>query len=241
MQDRGAHEPEFPIVGLGASAGGIGALKTFFSHMPADTGMAFVVIVHLSPQHESHLAQVVQVSTPMPVAQVQTRVRVEPNCVYVVPPNRSLAMVDGHLDVSEIRRIEERRAPIDIFFRTLADTQGPHAIAVVLSGTGADGSMGLKRIKEEGGICLVQEPGEAEYSEMPRNSIATGLVDHILPVAIISRPYRCPRRSRTRPVRMKRHCEKYSPISGIARATTFRTTSGRRCAGASAGGWRSMA
>jgi two-component system CheB/CheR fusion protein len=182
MQDGGSPH-EFPIVGLGASAGGIGALKTFFSHMPPDSGMAFVVIVHLSPQHESHLAQVVQVSTPMPVAQVQTRVRVEPNCVYVVPPNRSLAMVDGHLDVSEIRRIEERRAPIDIFFRTLADTHRSHAIAVVLSGTGADGSMGLKRIKEEGGICLVQEPSEAEYSEMPRNSIATGLVDHVLPVA----------------------------------------------------------
>ena len=96
--------------------------------------MAFVVIVHLSPQHESHLAQVVQVSTSMPVAQVQSRMRVEPNCVYVVPPNRSLAMVDGHLDVSEIRRIEERRAPIDIFFRTLADTHGSQAIAVVLSG-----------------------------------------------------------------------------------------------------------
>jgi two-component system, chemotaxis family, CheB/CheR fusion protein len=182
MQDGGSQR-EFPIVGLGASAGGIGALKTFFSHMPPDSGMAFVVIVHLSPQHESHLAQVVQVSTAMPVAQVQTRVRVEPNCVYVVPPNRSLAMLDGHLDVSEIRRIEERRAPIDIFFRTLADTHGSHAIAVVLSGTGADGSMGLKRIKEEGGICLVQEPSEAEYSEMSRNSIATGLVDHILPVA----------------------------------------------------------
>ena len=183
MPQTGALSREFPVVGLGASAGGIGALKTFFSHMPPDSGMAFVVIVHLSPQHESHLAQVVQVSTSMRVAQVQSRVRVEPNCVYVVPPNRSLAMVDGHLDVSEIRRIEERRAPIDIFFRTLADTHGTEAIAVVLSGTGADGSMGLKRIKEEGGICLVQEPAEAEYSEMPRNAIATGLVDHVLPVA----------------------------------------------------------
>jgi two-component system CheB/CheR fusion protein len=183
MQQSGSRGCDFPIVGLGASAGGIGALKTFFSHMPPDSGMAFVVVVHLSPQHESHLAQVVQVSTSMPVAQVQARMRVEPNSVYVVPPNRSLAMTDGHLDVSEIRRIEERRAPIDIFFRTLADTHGSQAIAVVLSGTGADGSMGLKRIKEEGGLCLVQEPGEAEYSEMPRNSIATGLVDHVLPVA----------------------------------------------------------
>lgn len=171
------------MVGLGASAGGIGALKTFFAHMPPDGGMAFVVVVHLSPQHESHLAEVVQVSTSMPVAQVQTRVRVERNCVYVVPPNRSLAMSEGYLDVSEIRRIEERRAPIDIFFRTLADTHGSQAVAVVLSGTGADGSMGLKRIKEEGGICLVQEPAEAEYAEMPRSAIATGLVDHVLPVA----------------------------------------------------------
>ena len=100
-------------------------------------------------------------------------------------------MVDGHLDVSEIRRIEERRAPIDIFFRTLADTHGSHAIAVVLSGTGADGSMGLKRIKEEGGLCLVQEPSEAEYSEMPRNSIATGLVDQVLPRGGPARSDRC--------------------------------------------------
>jgi two-component system, chemotaxis family, CheB/CheR fusion protein len=183
MHADGRRGQAFPIVGLGASAGGIGALKTFFSHMPPDSGMAFVVILHLSPHHESHLAQVVQVATPMPVAQVQTRMRVEPNCVYVVPPNRSLAMVDGHLDVSDIRRIEERRAPIDIFFRTLADTHGSQAIAVVLSGTGSDGATGLKRIKEEGGICLVQEPTEAEYSEMPRNSIATGLVDKVLPVA----------------------------------------------------------
>ena len=174
---------DFLIVGIGASAGGIQAIKRFFERVPADSGIAYVVILHLSPDHESHLAEVLQVSASIPVTQVQHRVRVEPNHVYVVPPLHSLAMADGHLALSEVTRFEERRAPVDIFFRTLAESHGSRAVCVVLSGTGADGSMGMKRIKEEGGICLVQDPDEAEFSDMPRSSIATALVDHVLPVA----------------------------------------------------------
>jgi two-component system CheB/CheR fusion protein len=178
---------DFLVVGLGASAGGIKAFKDFFAHVPPRSGMAYVVILHLSPEHESHLAEVLQSSTEMPVTQVQDAVRIEPDHVYVIPPNRSLAINDGHLSLSEITRIEERRAPVDIFFRTLATSKQAHAVCVVMSGTGSDGSMGLKRVKEMGGVCFVQEPREAEYSDMPRNSIATGLVDYVLPGAEIPR------------------------------------------------------
>ncbi|HEX3560623.1 MAG TPA: CheR family methyltransferase [Pyrinomonadaceae bacterium] len=178
---------DFLVVGLGASAGGIKAFKEFFANVPTASGMAYVVILHLSPEHESYLAEVLQSSTEMPVTQVQGGVKIEPNHVYVIPPNRSLAINDGRLALSEIKSVEERRAPVDIFFRTLADSKTAHAVCVILSGTGSDGSMGLKRVKEMGGICLVQEPSEAEYADMPRNSIATGLVDSVLPVAEMPR------------------------------------------------------
>ena len=177
------HGADFLIVGIGASAGGIQAIKRFFEQVPPDSGIAFVVVLHLSPEHESRLAEVLQVSARIPVNQVQERIRVEPNHVYVIPPDQSLSMDEGHLVLSDVTRFEERRAPVDIFFRTLADSHGSKAVCVVLSGTGANGSMGMKRVKEQGGICLVQDPDEAEYSDMPRNSIATALVDHVLPVA----------------------------------------------------------
>ncbi|MCM3902262.1 MAG: hypothetical protein ND866_11195 [Pyrinomonadaceae bacterium] len=176
---------EFLIVGLGASAGGIHALKEFLAHVPADSGMAYVVILHLSPDHESKLAEVLQSTAAIPVTQVQDRVQVEPNHVYVISPNQGLAMNDGHLLLSEMTRFEERRAPVDIFFRTLAKSHHSRAVCVILSGTGADGSMGMKHVKEYGGICIVQDPNEAEYSDMPRNSLATGLVDYVIPVAQI--------------------------------------------------------
>jgi two-component system CheB/CheR fusion protein len=176
---------DFLVVGLGASAGGIKAFKDFFAHVPPNSCMAYVVILHLSPEHESHLAEVLQVSTEMPVTQVRDAVKIEPNHVYVIPPNKSLEMNDSRLALSEIKRIEERRAPVDIFFRTLAQSKRERAVSVVLSGTGADGSMGMKRVKEMGGICVVQDPREAEYSDMPRHSIATRLVDYVLPVAEI--------------------------------------------------------
>ena len=173
----------FLVVGLGASAGGVQALRDFFSQVPAQTGMAYVVILHLSPDHDSQLAEVLQSASLLPVTQVKRRVRVEPNHVYVIPPNRSLEINDGNIDVSQVTSDEVRRAPVDIFFRTLAQSHGPRAVSVVLSGTGANGSMGMKRVKEMGGLCIVQDPQEAEYDDMPRHSIATGLVDYVLPVA----------------------------------------------------------
>jgi two-component system CheB/CheR fusion protein len=176
---------DFLIVGLGASAGGIQALQSFFTHVPTDSNMSYVVILHMSPDHESRLAEVLQTTTSIPVTQVKGRVKVVPNHVYVISPNQSLAMHDGYLALSDVTRVEERRAPVDIFFRTLAESQRSRAVSVILSGTGANGSMGLKRVKEMGGVALVQSPTEAEFADMPRNAIATGLVDYVLPVAEI--------------------------------------------------------
>jgi len=175
---------DFPIVCLGASAGGVAALLEFFRNA-TPAGMAYVVILHLSPDHESHLAEVLQQATTMPVENIVDGMPIRPDHIYTIVPNHSLHIRDGSLRVGSVNTPEERRAPIDVFFRELAETRGPLAIAVLLSGTGANGSMGLKRIKEMGGICLVQQPQEAEYDDIPRNAIATRLVDFVLPVAKI--------------------------------------------------------
>ena len=176
---------DFLVVGIGASAGGVAALKSFFEKVAKKSGMAYVVILHLSPDYESRLAEVLQVVAKVPVTQVSERTLVEPDHVYVVPPNKSLVMEDGHIGVLPLNSIEARRAPIDIFFRTLAESHHGRAVAVVLSGSGADGSMGIKRVKENGGVTFVQNPREAEFNEMPRSSIATDLIDAILPAAEI--------------------------------------------------------
>src|SRR5262249_37921050 len=178
---RPSRPPEL-IVGLGASAGGITALKEFFSQTPPTTGLTYVVILHLAPDHESRLAEVLQTATRMPVTQARGDVAMLPDRVYIIPPNANLAINDAHLAVSPIDPAEHKVAPIDFFFRTLAEAYGPKAVAVVLSGTGPDGASGIKRIKENGGLAVVQEPTEAGYEDMPRNSLATGLVDYVSPV-----------------------------------------------------------
>jgi two-component system CheB/CheR fusion protein len=178
-------ENRFLVVGLGASAGGIQALREFFNEVSSNSGLAFVVILHMSPAHESSLAEILQHTSSIPVTQVHERVKVEPNHVYVVPPNRILAMSDGHLDLKAMIGVEERRSPVDLFFRTLAEASEDRAVSVILSGTGANGSMGIKRIKEFGGVNFAQDPGEAEYKDMPTNAIGTGLVDYVLPVGQI--------------------------------------------------------
>ncbi|MDQ3041475.1 MAG: ATP-binding protein, partial [Acidobacteriota bacterium] len=177
-----AEQKDFLTVGIGASAGGIKPLKEFFAAMPADSGMAFVVILHLSPEHESQLPAILQTNTKMPVVQVRETVKIEPNHVYVIPPTKYLAMVDGEIRLIEPETIRGKRVPIDLFFRTLADAHGKNSVCVVLSGTGADGASGLKRVKEAGGLCIVQDPSEAEYDGMPRSAVATNLVDLVLPV-----------------------------------------------------------
>jgi PAS domain S-box-containing protein len=176
---------EFFIVGIGASAGGVQALQQFFLHTPLNSGIAYVVILHLSPNHDSQLAQVLQHETQMPVIQVTEKTSIAANRVYVVPPDHHLVMEAEEISVLPNMKVEDRRAPVDIFFRSLAGQYGARAISVILSGTGANGSMGLKRIKEFGGATFVQNPKEAEFSEMPRNAIATQLIDEVLNVADI--------------------------------------------------------
>ncbi|MDB5742627.1 MAG: signal transduction histidine kinase with CheB and CheR [Polaromonas sp.] len=172
----------FPVVGMGASAGGLGALLRFFEQMPASNGMAFVVILHLSPNHESSAAEILQRVTKMPVVQVHGTTPIEPDHVYVIPPNHDLAMNAGDLQLSESHRVNGIHTSIDLFFRTLAQVHQERAIAIVLSGTGTDGAAGLARVKEEGGVTLVQTPGDAEYDGMPQMAIATGMVDFVLNV-----------------------------------------------------------
>jgi len=172
-----------PMVGLGGSAGGIAALQGFFASAPADSGMAFVVVMHLSAEHESMLPQIIQRSTPMPVTQVAESIEVEPDHVYVIPPGKALESANGHLTCTDLTPDRGRRVAVDLFFRTLADTHGPRAAAIVLSGADGDGAIGIKRVKERGGLTIAQDPDEAEHSSMPRSAIATGLVDWILPVA----------------------------------------------------------
>jgi two-component system CheB/CheR fusion protein len=171
-----------PIVGLGGSAGSIAAMREFFSGMPPDSGMAFVVVLHLSAEHESILSSLIQRTTSMPVAQVVTKARVEPNRVYVIPPGKSLVSADGFLQLDDLAEERGRRMTVDIFFRTLADSHGPHAAAIVLSGADGDGAIGIKRIKERGGLTVVQDPEEAEYPGMPQTAIATGMIDWVLRV-----------------------------------------------------------
>jgi two-component system CheB/CheR fusion protein len=172
---------EITVVGIGASAGGLKALQAFFESVPGNTGMAFVVITHLHPEHESHLAEILQNSTQMPVTQVSGLVGLERNHVYVIPPNHRLVMADSQLDITEFHEPRGQRTPVDYFFRSLAKAH-PNSVGIILSGGGTDGSVGVKAIKEVGGLLMVQHPDEAEYDSMPRASIATGLADVVLPV-----------------------------------------------------------
>ncbi|HEX8566638.1 MAG TPA: PAS domain S-box protein [Pyrinomonadaceae bacterium] len=173
---------DFLTVGIGASAGGVKALKEFFSKMPPDSGMAFAVVLHLSQTHESNLAAILGRETKMPVVQVTEAVKVEPNHVYVIPPAKGLEMIDGIVRVTKPQRSRGARVVIDRFFRTLADAYGASAVGIVLSGTGEDGTLGLKKIKEANGFAIVQEPKDAEYDQMPINAMETGLVDWVLPI-----------------------------------------------------------
>ena len=169
------------IVAIGASAGGVQALQNFFSAIPATTGVAFIVVMHLDPEHRSELSAIVAARTPMPVVQVEQRARLEPNRVYVIPPDRRLQVVDHELSATEFEEPRGQRSPIDFLFRSVAQQLGD-GFAVVLSGAGSDGTLGVRAVKEAGGIILVQDPNEAEYSSMPRSAIETGVVDFVLPV-----------------------------------------------------------
>lgn len=177
--------PSFPIVGIGASAGGLAAFEAFFSGVPADAepGMAFVLVQHLAPDHKSILAELIRRYTRMGVFEVKDGMVVEPNCAYIIPPGYDMAFLDGALQLFEPSAPRGQRLPIDFFFRSLARDQCERAIGIVLSGTGSDGTLGVRAIKGEGGMVMVQTPESTEYDGMPRSVIATGLADYELPPA----------------------------------------------------------
>ena len=173
------------VVGIGASAGGIEALEGLFRHMPADTGMAFIVILHLAPDKASHADEVLQHFTSMPVERIVDGMGVAADHVYVVSPKSRITLERGRLRVHPDEEHGRRaRNPIDLFFASLAEDQGEHAIAIVLSGGGSDGTLGIKAIKENGGLALAQgrDHSSPRHESMPQSAIATGLVDLVVPV-----------------------------------------------------------
>ena len=180
-----ASKKDFPIVGIGASAGGLAAFEAFFSGMPTSTdpGMAFVLVQHLAPDHKSILTGLIQRYTRMQVLEVEDGMEVKPNCAYIIPPGRDMAFLNGSLQLLEPSAPRGQRLPIDFFFRSLAQDQRQRAICIVLSGTGSDGTLGVRAIKAEGGMVMAQDPETTEYDGMPVSAINTGLVDYQLPPA----------------------------------------------------------
>jgi two-component system CheB/CheR fusion protein len=177
----------FPVVGLGASAGGLDALLQFFSTLSATLGMAYVVVQHLDPTHTSLLPSLLARATSLPVQEGQEGIALEPNHIYVTPPHADMTLEHGVLRL--FPRVQEhgRRFAIDSFFFSLAHERGPQAIGVLLSGTASDGTVGLQEIKAEGGITFAQDEHTAAFPQMPHHAIATGCVDYILPPQDIAR------------------------------------------------------
>lgn len=184
----GQPDASFPIVGIGASAGGLAAFEAFFSALPTDTdpGMAFVLVQHLAPDHKSILSELIRRYTRIQVFEVEDGMPVQINCAYIIPPGYDMALLNGTLHLLEPSAPRSQRMPIDFFFRSLAQDQHERAIGIVLSGTGNDGTQGVREIKGEGGMVMAQNPASTEFDGMPRSAVATGLVDYELPPAEMS-------------------------------------------------------
>ena len=172
--------PDFPVVGIGASAGGLEAMEELFEGMPPDTGIAFVVVTHQHPGYRSLLPELLRRRTKMTVAEAAEGTRLEPNHVYIGPAGGNLEIVDGRVHRVEAEMKEVPRLPIDHFFRSLAEDQRDRAICILLSGTGTDGTLGMKAVKGESGMAMVQDPQSAKYAGMPSSAIATGMADYVL-------------------------------------------------------------
>ncbi len=172
----------FPIVGIGASAGGLAAFEAFFSAMPDKTksGLSFVLVQHLAPDHKSMLSELVKRYTGMQVFEVQDGMKLQPNCTYIIPPNRDMVLLHGSLQLFKPTAPRGMRLPIDFFFRSLAQDQQDRAICIVLAGTGSDGTLGVRAVKGESGMVMAQAPDSTEFDGMPRSAIATGMVDYVL-------------------------------------------------------------
>jgi two-component system CheB/CheR fusion protein len=194
----------FPIVGIGASAGGLEALEQFLGHVPKECGLGFVVVQHLDPIHKGILVELLQRKTTMQVIQIKDRMKIEPDHVYVIPPNKDLSILHGVLHLLEPAAPRGLRLPIDFFFRSLAEDQHERSLGVILSGMGSDGTLGLRAIKENAGVVFVQTPASAKFDSMPRMAIEAGLADVIapaeeLPVKIIDYLKHVPLRVRPNP------------------------------------------
>ena len=172
----------FPIVGIGASAGGLEALERFLKHVPKQCGLAFVIIQHLDPTHKGIMHELLQRATGLRVIQVKDRMTVRPNTVYVIPPNKDMSILHGVLHLLKPAAPRGLRLPIDFFFRSLAQDQQEHSVGVILSGMGSDGTLGVRAIKEKAGVVLVQDPTTAKFDSMPRSAINAGLADIVAPV-----------------------------------------------------------
>jgi len=171
-----------PIVGIGASAGGLEAFELFFKTMPADSGMAFVLVPHLDPGHASMLSEILQRNTAMPVHEAEDQMPLLKNHVYIIPPAKDIAIFHGALQLSIPEQVRGMRLPIDSFFRSLAEDQGERAICVILSGSGSDGTLGLRAIHGAGGVSFVQDPSTAKYDGMPSSAVQSGLATYVLAV-----------------------------------------------------------
>lgn len=178
-------QADCPIIGIGCSAGGLEALELFLTHMPADSGVAVVIVQHLSPDHPSSLPELLQRATPMKVVEVEDGREVEPNHVYVIAPNKDLSLLHGKLNLLDLVGPRGLRLPIDFFLRSLAEERKERAIGVILSGMGSDGVFGLRAIKEKGGLTLAQEPASAQADSMPRSAIEAGVVDIVAPAGAL--------------------------------------------------------
>jgi two-component system CheB/CheR fusion protein len=193
---------QFPIIGIGASAGGLEALESFITHVPPDCGMAFVIVQHLDPKRKDLLPELLQRMTVMKVTQIKDRTLVRPNCIFVIPPNKDLSILHGMLHLLDSAVTRGLRMPIDYFFRSLAQDQQERSIGVILSGMGSDGTQGLRAIKEQAGIALAQDPSTAKFDSMPNSAIEAGLTDIVaaaedLPEKIIAHMQRAPLIART--------------------------------------------
>ena len=172
-----AQNAPFPIVGIGSSAGGLEALEQFLRNVPQKSGMAFVIVQHLDPTRKGIMVELLQRATIMPVTQVKDRLKVQPDCVYVIPPNTDMSILHGILHLLPPAAPRGLRLPIDFFFRSLADDCQDRSVGVILSGMGSDGTLGLRAIKEKAGAVFVQDPASAKFDGMPRSAIDAGLAD----------------------------------------------------------------
>jgi two-component system CheB/CheR fusion protein len=176
-------EEQNAIVGIGASAGGLEAIESFFQEMPVDSGMAFVVIQHLSPDYKSMMVELLSRKTKIPVHRAEDGLKVKPDNIYLIPPKKNISIFHGKLILTNQKNREEIliNLPVDIFLKSLAEDQGDRAVAVILSGTGSDGTRGVRLIKERGGLVLVQDEASAKFDGMPKAAVSTGVADFILP------------------------------------------------------------